>query len=134
LESRKSLKKALLLSVKIEALNLVKFLLRECQVDPNFSDKDNMTPLRWAAFNGFKECLKELLMHGARDDVDQFGQNIVFYAAKNGHIDCLKLLEAENINFNIVNYEGQTATDKTTDETCIQYINQVRQIQQESTQ
>jgi len=129
-ETRKSLTKALILAVKNDAPNMVSFLLKDCQVDPNVVDKDNMTPLRWAAFNGFKECLKELLLNGARDDLDPFGQNIVFYAAKNGHLDCLDLLKKANADFNVVNREGQTASDKTTDNECVQYILQVCRMQQ----
>jgi len=130
-ESRKSLMKALILSVRNDAPNLLAFLLKECQIDPNFPDKDNMTPLRWAAFNGYKQCLKELLLHGARDDLDQFGQNIVFYASRNGHLDCLELLKKANADFSVVNYEGLSASDKTTDKACSRFINQVRQMQQQ---
>ena len=62
-----------------------------------------MTPLRWAAFYGYSDVLKALLIFGARDELDQFGQNIVFYAAKNENIKCLELLRTANADFNIIN-------------------------------
>ena len=126
---QKELMKGLLLAVKINHIKIVEVLLKEFKVDPNFTDKDEMTPLRWAAFNGFKLVTKFLLLFGARDDPDQFGQNIVFYAAKNNHIHILELLKKANADFCIVNFEGQTATDKTNNKETIQYIQSVRNIQ-----
>ena len=123
------LMKGLLLAVKINHIEIVQVLLREFKIDPNFTDKDEMTPLRWAAFNGFKLVTKELLIGGARDDPDQFGQNIVFYAAKNNHLHILELLKKANADFCIVNFEGQTATDKTNNKGTKQYIQEVRNIQ-----
>merc|ERR1711991_688364 len=92
-ESIKELMKGLLLAVKVNSIDIVKILIRQFKVDPNFTDKDEMTPLRWAAFNGYKLIMKQLLIGGARDDPDQFGQNIVFYAAKNNNIHILQLLK-----------------------------------------
>ena len=71
-----------------------------------------MTPSRWAAFYGYHDVLKALMNNGAQDELDQFGQNLVFYAAKNGNIECLEFLRLRNADFNIVNNEGNTASDK----------------------
>lgn len=124
-----SLMDGLLLAVKNNIIDVVKLLMRECKVDPNFVDKDDMTPLRWAVFNGFKSVCKELLIGGAQDEVDPFGQNIVFYAAKNNHLHILQLLQKANADFCVVNFEGQTATDKTDNAQIIQFIRSVRNIQ-----
>ena len=128
-ESIKELMKGLLLAVKINSIDIVKILIRQFKVDPNFTDKDEMTPLRWAAFNGYKLIMKELLIGGARDDPDQFGQNIVFYAAKNNNTHILQLLKKANADFCVVNFEGQSATDKTNEKQTIQFIQSVRNMQ-----
>ena len=73
--------------------------------------------------------MKELLIGGARDDNDQFGQNIVFYAAKSAKLDILRVLEKANADFSVVNYEGQSATDKTKDKETIHFIQNVRNLQ-----
>ena len=126
-ESRKSIMKALLLAVKINCVQIVKVLVStQFNIDPNFSDKDEMTPLRWSAYNGYKSIVKQLILAGARDDLDRFGQNIVFYAATNNHLHILKLLQKANASFNVVNYEGQSATDKTNHQQTIQFILNVR--------
>eukprot|EP01083_Nonionella_stella_P097690 274579_1 len=128
-ESKSQLRLALLKSVKKNRCEMVQILIRQFNCDPNFEDKNQMTPLRWAVFKGYCAITKELLCGGARDDLDQFGQNIVFYAATNNHAPILKLLSKAKADFCIVNNEGQTATDKTSQEDTIQFIKNVRNIQ-----
>merc|ERR1711994_979378 len=123
--------KSLLLAVKRDKVTSARLLLREFKVDPNFVDSDGMTPLRWAAFHGHKEMTKTLLVNGARDELDQYGQNVVFYAAKNGKLDVLQLLKKANADFCLVNASGQTATDKTSDPDTVHFINNVRNAQQQ---
>merc|ERR1740123_2264430 len=121
--------KALLFAVKIQNIDVCKVLLRESKLNPNFADKDGMTPLRWAVAKGYKSVCKELLIGGARDDVDQFGENIVFYAAKSNHVHILQLLQKANADFSIIYNKGLSATDKTNNLETIQFIQNVRNVQ-----
>ena len=78
-------------------------------LDPNFTDVDETSPLRIAAHNGSADILKLLLFHGAKDELDANGCNIVFYAAKGEHIDCLQELAAADIyvDFDVVSLNGK---------------------------
>ncbi|ETO21257.1 ankyrin repeat protein, partial [Reticulomyxa filosa] len=106
---------------------IVKYLLRDLKLNPNFQDKAMMTPLRWAAYLGFKQILKELLIHQADDPLDDYGQNVVFYAAKKGHIECLDLLAKADADFNIRNNEGVTALEKACNKETARFIKKVRE-------
>ncbi len=123
--------KALLFAVQFKSAQMVRVLLAQLKVNPNFTDNEQMTPLRWAALKGDKSVMKELLLWGATDMLDRFGQNIVFYAARaqNNHLQILQLLQRANADFCVVSFEGQTATDQTNDAQIIQFIQNVRKTQ-----
>jgi ankyrin repeat protein len=121
-----AMKKALLLCAKRNRPHIMAFLLRDLRIDPNFKDKEKMTPLRWAAYNGFRDCVKHLLVGGAKDELDDYGQNIVFYAAKKDQIPVLELLAEANAHFGIVNVDGETALEKATKSDTKKFIKDVR--------
>ncbi|ETO33666.1 hypothetical protein RFI_03434, partial [Reticulomyxa filosa] len=105
---------------------IVKFFLRDLKLNPNFQDKSMMTPLRWAAYLGYKNILKDLLTHQAEDLLDEYGQNVVFYAAKKGHIECLDLLAKANADFSVRNNEGLTALEKAADKDTSRFIKKLK--------
>jgi len=72
-----------------DALSLKKLLTQPFDIDER--DKDGMTPLCIAAWDGHLECLKLILESGAniRDDHNLCALN---FAAKQGHLECVREL------------------------------------------
>ncbi|XP_053396630.1 transient receptor potential cation channel subfamily A member 1 homolog [Mercenaria mercenaria] len=69
----------------------VEILLQE-QVDVNQKDKDERTPLSYAAETGLVEITKMLDKHKASDLPDVTEMRPIHYAAKNGHLEVVESL------------------------------------------
>jgi len=75
---------------------LVKLFLEREDVDPNRPDTCDRTPLR-AVVNGHEGVVKLLLEQGGVDPnrSDRYGSTPLSYAAKRGHAEVVKLLQAQ---------------------------------------
>ena len=83
------------------------------------SDKAGETLLHFSASLGFKNLLRELLMHGVDCDMrDANGFTPLHFAARFGYIDCVKLLIFEGADSTIVDIRGHTARDVAIQSNC----------------
>ena len=80
-------------------------------VDVNASDKDGVTALMVASFNGHSEAVNLLL--SKRADVNaktsDYGQTALRLASQHGHIEIVKLLLAAHADINATDKDGKTA-------------------------
>ena len=88
----------LMCAAEIEAVSIIDMLL-DAGADVNQGmHRDNHTPVMLAARLGLPKSLKRLLERGAHvDEVMQYGDDgytALMYAAKDGHLECVKLLLA----------------------------------------
>lgn len=87
-------------------------------LNPNQIGLYQWSPLHEAAHNGDQDILKLLLKHrGDPNKPDKLkGCTAVHYAAKEGHVECLRLLLQAGGRYDARNKEGDTVLDLTTDE------------------
>ncbi|TRY87747.1 hypothetical protein DNTS_010067 [Danionella cerebrum] len=70
-------------------------------------EQDLTTPLHISAGRGFSECLKHLLLRGARVDLAPGGNTALHEACEECQPDCAKLLLQYGANANVCNEDGQ---------------------------
>jgi ankyrin len=72
----------------------MKHLLEKKNVDPNYGDKNEYSPMRIAIDGGHAELVKLLLDHGADPDIDpgQFGRSPLAQACDRGELEIVKLI------------------------------------------
>ena len=74
--------------------------LIESGTDVNILDKDKISPIILASFNGHNDIVKLLIEYGADINiVNIFGYNAIMAAAANGHIDVFDTLLKNRLNF-----------------------------------
>jgi ankyrin repeat protein len=91
-------------------VKVVKLLLAEDSVDPDFKDNNGRTPLSYAAENGHEAVVKLLLEKGAgleTKDKDD-GRTPLLYAAWNGHEAVVKLLLEKGAELETKDNHGRT--------------------------
>ncbi len=72
-------------------------------------EKENLTPLHWAAYNGHTETCRLLLDKGAGIDTpDKLGATPLHWAAYNGHTATCRLLLERGASVNTPDKEGTT--------------------------
>ncbi len=78
-------------------------------IDLHKADKDGITPLSRAAYNGHTECVKLLIAAGADvNKADKDGETPLYWAAYKGHTECVKQLIAAGADVNKANNWGST--------------------------
>lgn len=91
--------------------------LREClqqRFPLNGVDKSGSTPLYWAAWGGHEECLKEILKHGHKVQLDVqnlLGDTALHGAAWKGHPGIIRLLISAGAKQEVKNKEEKLARD-----------------------
>lgn len=98
---------ALLCAVVSGNLDLVKFLLEECDLDPNSLDG---APMRHAAAKGAIEIIQELVQSGA--DVRLRDSQALTWAAMHGHVEVMHYLVEQGA-------DKKALTDKTLAVACV---------------
>ena len=101
-------------------LDIIRYLTREKELDPDQSDDDDMTPLHLAACYGHTEVVRYLIERGADvNQVDNEGETPLSLAIHYGCVDVVGILLAnrtlipENISFNEnVNQELQNEINR----------------------
>ena len=84
-------------------------LLLDNGANPNKADRDSMTPLLIAAFEGKAGVCEILLENGADvDHADKEGKTALFAAASMGHLDILNILLFWGCYVDGIDYEGRT--------------------------
>ena len=84
--------------------------------DPTLADRDQRTPLHWAADRASEKCLKLLLQTQLGDSVDAAdwgGYSALHYAARRGAVGCVKMLLSHGASRRLVAMNGELATDLT---------------------
>ena len=96
-------------------LNIIKELLSRLSIRAqkdliNTPAKHGVTPLMYAAQNGYLEVVKEFLDRGADIDArDKNGDTALFYAVRNRRLDIVKELLNRGAYINASNFSGATA-------------------------
>ncbi|XP_077457853.1 histone-lysine N-methyltransferase EHMT1a isoform X3 [Stigmatopora argus] len=88
------------------------YLLLAKGADVNIRDKEQNVCLHWAALSGCAEITQALL--GAKCDqnsVNVHGDLPIHVAARENHLECVKLFLTNGVNMNQKNRDGQTALD-----------------------
>ena len=89
----------------------IKKLLEE-GTDPNIKDKDDNTPLHFAASKGCAEVARLLLKHGADPNAqDKSGETPLHLAASEGRVDVVRLLLEHGADPTVKNKDGATPLD-----------------------
>ena len=80
--------------------------LIESGADVNSLDKDKISPIILASFNGHNDIVKLLIEYGADINiVNIFGYNAIMAAASNGHIDVFDTLLKNGADIHQINNE-----------------------------
>jgi ankyrin repeat protein len=93
----------------IDALNICKYLV-EIGVNPLHKDKHNQTCLYYTVREGKYETSKYLI-EGCNlpiNERDIYGQNPIYYAARDGHLNLCELLVEKGTDVNLEDKYGQT--------------------------
>ena len=96
--------------------NLVVSLMQygyKSNIDMNIDDKDDYTPLILSYNNGYMEIFKYLVKVLNINEVDSFGNNLLYYAIEKKDIDMVRFLIDSGINVNTKNKEGISIFDYT---------------------
>ncbi|CAH9098660.1 unnamed protein product [Cuscuta europaea] len=72
------------------------YIVSKWNADPDFPDNDGRSPLHWAAYKGFADCIRLLLFLDAyRGRQDKMGCTPLHWAAFKGHLEaCTVLVQA----------------------------------------
>ena len=92
-----------------DALNICKYLV-EIGVDPAHKDKHNQTCLYYTVREGKYQTSKYLIENCNLpiNDRDIYGQNPIYYAARDGHLNLCELLVEKGTDVNLEDKYGQT--------------------------
>ncbi len=96
-------------SRKIKAAALL--ISKGAKVD--FQNREGVTPLSVASFNGYREAVELLLASGAKLDLveSRWGWTPLMRAARNGHAEVVKLLLSHGASKTTKDRDGKTAYD-----------------------
>lgn len=102
------------LAVKYDHLDIVEYLIRELNNDLNKLNKDGYALIHKAYIDSHNLAAIELLLKvGADPNIqDKRGDTLVHYAAEDNDGKLLRILKTYKANFNIQNFDGLTALDK----------------------
>ena len=94
----------------IFSMDVVKYYIVNCRLDPNLTDANLRTPLSYACEYGIWEIAQYLLQKGASPNfADKQNMTPLHYACQNGHVNIVKsLIEKYHANTEIRNKDGYT--------------------------
>jgi len=82
----------------------------------NKLDRKGLSTIHWAAINGFHDCIRVLVKHGADVDiVDPNGWTPLHASVITGNIECVKELLSCSARVDAVTNNGESVFDMTTD-------------------
>ena len=86
--------------------------------NPNAPDKDGVTPIHWAAREGYTEIVKILarLTHNPKNSPNIFGVTPIHWAASEGNTEIVKILAHLTDNPNAPDNLGNTPSSYTKNE------------------
>ena len=92
-----------------DALNICKYLV-ELEVNPAHKDKHHQTCLYYTVREGKYETSRYLIeeCHLPINEKDIYGQNPIYYAARDGHLNLCELLVEKGTDVNLEDKYGQT--------------------------
>ncbi|KAJ5071893.1 ankyrin repeat and protein kinase domain-containing protein [Anaeramoeba ignava] len=93
---------ALIYATKYRQISVLKLLLSETDIDPNYQDRKN-SALHYAALNGFDKIVENLLERGANINIKNHGDTPLIIACNFGHKRVVKKLLARGANVNQAN-------------------------------
>ncbi|MCA0254168.1 MAG: ankyrin repeat domain-containing protein [Proteobacteria bacterium] len=102
------------LAVKYDNLDIVEYLIRELDYDLNKLNKDGYALIHKAYIDSHNLAAIELLLKlGANPNImDKRGDTLVHYAAEDNNGELLNILKTYKTNFNVEDFHGSTALDK----------------------
>lgn len=93
-------------------MSLARFLVESLHLDPNYLDSNSQTVLFYAARDGCVPLATYLLLD-CRSAVNHrdllMGQSPLFYAARSGQCDLIRLLATHGADLNLLDFRGETA-------------------------
>lgn len=101
----------LMATTKLE-LNRVALFLIENKASLDVADLQGSTVLHWAAMTGNVDVARELLKRGrkvsSKNDTNNRKETPIFLAAREGHIDIVRLLLEQNADLTITDHRGRS--------------------------
>lgn len=92
-------------------LTMIQLLKEEFRASLNETDQNGASSLHYACVNGNAELVAYLLNNNVEIRADKFGNSPLHDAALNGHIECARLLIACEIDVNIKDNKGMSASE-----------------------
>eukprot|EP00164_Ancoracysta_twista_P000755 GFYU01000993.1.p1 GENE.GFYU01000993.1~~GFYU01000993.1.p1 ORF type:complete len:490 (-),score=186.76 GFYU01000993.1:184-1611(-) len=102
-------------AIKNQKLDTIRWSLTKGGIELRQRDEDSLTAIMIASATNKTRALEQLLYYLARNDKDTVnlqddeGRTALMYAAKNGHLDCIRLLVEKHAQVNMKDESGRTA-------------------------
>ena len=101
---------ALLIAAQNGHVNIVQYLIDDCEMDINDTDEDGCSSLHFAAHDGYTDVINELFQHQElkKNYADKNGRLPIHYAAQNGHFKAVELLVINGQDYKAGDKKGST--------------------------